>query len=122
MKSAVGANRFLSDNFQSLLQKSARDATLAKVGAVHSMRTCNASFFAGVKAFMKRKAVDRDRVVRLGWWLFATIVFLLVVAIRIRLLGIPLERDEGEYAYAGQLMLEGIPPYELACNMKFPGT
>ena len=47
---------------------------------------------------------------------------MLVIAIRIRLLGIPLERDEGEYAYAGQLMLEGIPPYKLAYNMKFPGT
>jgi len=33
-----------------------------------------------------------------------------------------LERDEGEYAYAGQLMLHGIPPYKLAFNMKFPGT
>ena len=53
---------------------------------------------------------------------FAVIVFDLVIAIRIRLLGIPLERDEGEYAYAGQLMLQGIPPYKLAYNMKFPGT
>jgi hypothetical protein len=34
----------------------------------------------------------------------------------------PLERDEGEYAYAGQLMLQGIPPYKLAYNMKLPGT
>ena len=33
----------------------------------------------------------------------------------------PLERDEGEYAYAGQLMLGGTPPYRLAYNMKFPG-
>jgi len=33
----------------------------------------------------------------------------------------PLERDEGEYAYAGQLMLQGIPPYVLAYNMKLPG-
>ena len=39
--------------------------------------------------------------------------FTLVVAIRIRLLGIPLERDEGEYAYAGQLILQGVPPYKL---------
>src|SRR6266540_3084302 len=45
-----------------------------------------------------------------------------VIAIRIRLLEIALERDEGEYAYAGQLMLQGIPPYQLAYNMKFPGT
>ncbi|MFA5291856.1 MAG: glycosyltransferase family 39 protein [Phycisphaerae bacterium] len=37
------------------------------------------------------------------------------------MLDIPLERDEGEYAYAGQLMLEGVPPYSLAYNMKMPG-
>jgi hypothetical protein len=42
--------------------------------------------------------------------------------VRIRLLQSPLERDEGEYAYAGQLILEGIPPYQLARNMKLPGT
>ena len=34
----------------------------------------------------------------------------------------PLERDEGEYAYAGQLILQGIPPYALAYNLKLPGT
>jgi len=42
--------------------------------------------------------------------------------VRLRLLQAPLERDEGEYAYAGQLMLQGIPPYSLARNMKLPGT
>lgn len=42
-------------------------------------------------------------------------------AIRYRLRDMPLERDEGEYAYAGQLMLQGIPPYSLAYNMKLPG-
>ena len=46
----------------------------------------------------------------------------LVVFVRLRLLQIPLERDEGEYAYSGQLMLDGIPPYQLAWNMKLPGT
>ncbi len=56
------------------------------------------------------------------WWSIFAIVALIVIGIRVRLLGIPLERDEGEYAYAGQLMLEGIPPYQLAYNMKFPGT
>ena len=45
----------------------------------------------------------------------------MVAAARLRLLDFPLERDEGEYAYTGQLILQGIPPYELACNMKFPG-
>lgn len=33
----------------------------------------------------------------------------------------PLERDEGEYAYSGQLLLQHIPPYRLAYNMKLPG-
>jgi tetratricopeptide (TPR) repeat protein len=47
---------------------------------------------------------------------------LFAVAVRIRLLGIPLERDEGEYAYTGQLMLQGIPPYKLVYSMKFPGA
>lgn len=54
------------------------------------------------------------------WFVVATI--LLVVVVRFRLLDLPLERDEGEYAYAGQLMLQGVPPYQLAGNMKFPGT
>ncbi len=49
-------------------------------------------------------------------------VILLFAAVRFQLRGTPLERDEGEYAYSGQLMLEGIPPYKLAYNMKLPGT
>ena len=47
---------------------------------------------------------------------------LLLLAIRWRLRDMPFERDEGEYAYAGQLMLQGIPPYQMAYNMKLPGT
>jgi hypothetical protein len=50
------------------------------------------------------------------------LVILTAAAIRIRLLQVPLERDEGEYAYAGQLILQGVPPYKLAYNMKLPGT
>ncbi len=46
---------------------------------------------------------------------------LFVAFVRIRLLATPLERDEGEFAYGGQLMLQGIPPYQLLYNMKFPG-
>ena len=45
-----------------------------------------------------------------------------IAAVRLHLLNVSLERDEGEYAYMGQLILQGIPPYELAYNMKFPGT
>ncbi len=55
-------------------------------------------------------------------WLIVSAVVLLSLSVRFRLRDMPLERDEGEYAYAGQLMLEGIPPYKLAYNMKLPGT
>lgn len=50
------------------------------------------------------------------------LVILLVAGIRFHLRTMPLERDEGEYAYAGQLILQRIPPYTLAYNMKLPGT
>lgn len=55
-------------------------------------------------------------------WVVVLLVMLGAGLLRWRLLDMPLERDEGEYAYAGQLMLQGIPPYQLACNMKLPGT
>ena len=59
---------------------------------------------------------------RPAFWAAVLLVLLATSLIRFRLLEMPLERDEGEYAYSGQLMLEGIPPYQLACNMKLPGT
>src|SRR6476659_5118819 len=71
---------------------------------------------------MTNQSDIHDKTLRVAWWTLAVIVFGFVLAIRIRLVGIPLERDEGEYAYAGQLLLQGIPPYKLAYNMKFPGT
>lgn len=54
------------------------------------------------------------------WLLLAVIVFFALVRFHLR--DIVLERDEGEYAYSGQLILQGIPPYRLAYNMKLPGT
>ena len=57
------------------------------------------------------------------WALLALLAVLVFVAfVRLRVADVPLERDEGEYGYAGQLILEGVPPYALAYNMKFPGT
>jgi len=55
-------------------------------------------------------------------WVLLALVIVLVVTVRVRLSDVPLERDEGEYAYAGQLILNGVAPYTLAYNMKFPGT
>jgi hypothetical protein len=55
------------------------------------------------------------------YWGFLTAMILLTAIIRLRLLDVPLERDEGEFAYMGQLILQGIPPYDIAYNMKLPG-
>ena len=55
-------------------------------------------------------------------WTVLVLAIAVSVWVRLRLLNFPLERDEGEYAYAGQLILEGIPPYQLVYNMKMPGT
>ena len=54
-------------------------------------------------------------------WICLGLILLFVVVVRVRLLSVPLERDEGEYAYAGQLILQGIPPYQLVYNVKLPG-
>ena len=64
----------------------------------------------------------RDDALRWGAWILGVAFLGAVLFVRIRLLDLPLERDEGEYAYTGQLMLQGIPPYKLAYTMKFPGT
>ncbi len=42
--------------------------------------------------------------------------------VRIRLLSVPLERDEGEFAYFAQLILHGVPPYLDAYTLKLPGA
>jgi len=55
-------------------------------------------------------------------WIILATALLFSAWVRLRLADFPLERDEGEYAYAGQLLLEGIPPYSQAYNMKLPGT
>jgi hypothetical protein len=58
---------------------------------------------------------------RTEWFVLAFII-LCVVLIRVRLLQVPLERDEGEYAYIGRVILRGIPPYLTAFDIKFPGS
>ncbi len=55
-------------------------------------------------------------------WMILGVFMLIIIFIRARFLGVPLERDEGEYAYMGQLLLNGYAPYEQAYNMKYPGT
>jgi hypothetical protein len=57
-------------------------------------------------------------------WEDAAIVAVLagVALVRLRLLGVPFERDEGEYAYVGKLLLGGGLPYRDAYSMKLPGA
>lgn len=55
------------------------------------------------------------------------VVLLLVVLVanamlRLSLLSVPLERDEGEYAYTAQRMLAGEAPYTVVYTLKFPGS
>src|ERR1700676_3462634 len=58
------------------------------------------------------------------YWVYGLLLVLILffALIRFHLRQCPLERDEGEYAYAGQLMLQGVPPYQLVYSMKLPGT
>ena len=74
------------------------------------------------KTAKKERARVKSKLPTVWAWMVLAIILLFVAAIRVRLLSIPLERDEGEYAYAGQLILQGIPPYRMAYNMKLPGT
>lgn len=53
--------------------------------------------------------------------ILALLSLAVVLYVRIRLLNMPFERDEGEYAYSGQLILNGFPPYLHAYTMKLPG-
>jgi hypothetical protein len=73
----------------------------------------------------KPKSSLRRTPVQVPDWWAAALVTLTVIffgLVRIRLLSFPLERDEGEYGYAGQLLLHGINPYRLCYSMKLPGT
>lgn len=51
----------------------------------------------------------------------AVVAACIAVYVRLRLAGMPLDRDEGEFAYAGRLALQGVPPYLMVFNMKLPG-
>ena len=67
-------------------------------------------------------ALGEKAVSPAGPWLFLILVLVFTAAIRFHLADVPLERDEGEYAYAGQLILQGVPPFAEAYNMKLPGA
>jgi 4-amino-4-deoxy-L-arabinose transferase-like glycosyltransferase len=59
---------------------------------------------------------------RLLPWLCVLGVIAVVALVRVRLMHVPLERDEGGFAYTAQWMLQGVPPYRNAYDMRLPGT
>ena len=67
------------------------------------------------------KAAEQASPRHWAWKIALLIIVLATAAVRWRLVDVPLERDEGEYAYAAQLILQGIPPYQHVYNMKLPG-
>ena len=67
-------------------------------------------------------AVKPKRDYRKYWvWVGLLIILAFSMGVRIRLLSVPLERDEGAYAYMGQLILQGVPPYAESHDVKMPG-
>ena len=72
----------------------------------------------------KAKSKQKQGAEPPAWW--AHLAVGLTIAffglIRFHLADFPLERDEGEYAYAGQLIMHGIDPYRYCYSMKLPGT
>jgi 4-amino-4-deoxy-L-arabinose transferase-like glycosyltransferase len=81
------------------------------------------------KAAMEAEPAQFEPAAAIPWlqpptavvWAVLLATLVLFGLIRYRLRDMPLERDEGEYAYSGQLLLHGIPPYNLAYNLKLPG-
>lgn len=71
---------------------------------------------------MKPNNLSSKEIGSLLQYLCALLVIGTAIYVRIRLSGTPLERDEGEYAYMGQLILKGIAPYTSAYTMKLPGA
>ena len=71
---------------------------------------------------MRENDLPSRRIITYLSFLLTVMILAVVVFVRIRLLQTPLERDEGEYAYMGQLILKGIHPYMNAYTMKLPGV
>lgn len=66
--------------------------------------------------------VSRAQIFTTYWSHLGVVLIVCLAALaRVHFLPLPLDRDEGEYAYAAQLILQGIPPYVEVASMKMPG-
>lgn len=71
----------------------------------------------------ERTALPNANANRLGVCLDTSlaVIMLLVFMIRLLTLNVPLERDEGEFAYGAQLLLAGVPPWIGLYSLKLSG-
>src|SRR3989454_1079523 len=65
--------------------------------------------------------VSMSRRPGLGAWALLGLIVLGAAALRLRLLDVPLDRDEGEYGYFAQRLLQGVPPYAQDYSLKLLG-
>ena len=73
-----------------------------------------------VKLSGNKRSMSNNPERYLGYIALALIIAFVVI-VRINLLGIPFERDEGCYGYFGQLILDGATPYVSFYEIKPPG-
>ena len=65
---------------------------------------------------------ERLDFLKVDWaWVSLAVVMLITLVIRWKFINVPFERDEGTYAYFGQLVLDGKIPYVDFYEMKLPG-
>lgn len=68
------------------------------------------------------EALEKPWLSNRSAWVILALVIAATAVLRFQYLQVPLERDEGEYAYGAQLLMQGVPPFQLLYNMKLPGT
>jgi len=73
------------------------------------------------KAKHDQRRGEARKLSRAWQWCALVIALVFTAGVRGHLLDVPLERDEGEYAYVAQLLLDGVAPYTQAYSMKLPG-
>ena len=91
---------------------------------IGSRKGSSRSFSTGGKTMsqMPPDVLTENRNALLRFGLPAFLAMAAILYARVRLLGTPLERDEGEYADVAQLILRGLSPFSHAYTMKLPGT
>src|SRR3989442_3327149 len=84
-------------------------------------QACRLDIYRDTTTLTPAATVSMSRRPGLGAWALLGLIVLGAAALRLRLLDVPIDRDEGEYGYFAQLLLQGIPPYAQAYNFKMPG-